>query len=48
MILVEQKEKIIAALECTVNTVVLSALALLQTLALCKHEIICEALVGSG
>ena len=47
MVLVDHRETILKALNGKRNTVVIQALILLQTLALCKHEVICEALVGS-
>ncbi len=48
MVLVERRDAILSALQAKQNAVVIQALFLLQTLSLCKHEVICDALVGSG
>ncbi len=48
MVLVDHRADMLAALASKHKGVTVQALSLLNTLALCKHEVICDALVASG
>jgi hypothetical protein len=48
MVLVDHRGDLLNALASSRNMVVIQSLVVLHTLALCRHEVICDALVASG
>ncbi len=48
MVLVDHRNDLLNALASPRNATVVQALVVLHTLAMCKHEVICDALVASG
>lgn len=48
MLLVDQRTSLLKALRSPHHSIVLQALVIIYTLALCRHEVICDALIAAG